>query len=75
MKYSGVPNAGDPDFMSTLDVKLPYTTLFPGVDFEKFQEDEPGFLRVTASANQLKFEYFTVQFTTGAVALFDTFTA
>jgi hypothetical protein len=58
-----------------LNVKLPYTTLFPGVDFEKFQEDEPGFLRVTASANQLKFEYFTVQFTTGAVALFDTFTA
>jgi len=23
LTYSGVPNAGDPDFMSTFDVKLP----------------------------------------------------
>ena len=28
--YSGVPNAGDPDFMSTFEVKLPYTTGAPG---------------------------------------------
>src|SRR5882757_5789756 len=28
--YSGVPNAGDPDFISTLEVKLPYITGAPG---------------------------------------------
>jgi hypothetical protein len=28
--YSGVPNAGDPDFVSTFDVKLPYITGAPG---------------------------------------------
>src|SRR6185312_11710801 len=28
--YSGVPKAGDPDFMSTLEVKLPYMTGVPG---------------------------------------------
>src|SRR3981081_3039628 len=30
LTYSGVPNAGDPDFMSTFDVKLPYTMGAPG---------------------------------------------
>src|ERR1700694_5550412 len=30
LAYSGVPNAGDPDFMSTFDVKLPYITGAPG---------------------------------------------
>src|SRR6185312_8047437 len=30
LTYSGVPNAGDPDFMSTLEVKLPYTMGAPG---------------------------------------------
>src|SRR5438874_7503756 len=29
--YSGVPNAGDPDFTSTFDVKLPYITGAPGL--------------------------------------------
>src|SRR5215469_11733307 len=28
--YSGVPKAGEPDFMSTLEVKLPYMTGAPG---------------------------------------------
>src|ERR1700728_23343 len=31
LTYSGVPNAGDPDFISTLDVKLPYTIGAPGL--------------------------------------------
>src|SRR5258708_19497366 len=31
LTYSGVPNAGDPDFMSTFDVKLPYTIGAPGL--------------------------------------------
>src|SRR6267378_2938185 len=30
LAYSGVPNAGEPDFMSTFDVKLPYITGAPG---------------------------------------------
>src|SRR6266404_519696 len=30
LAYSGVPNAGDPDLMSTFDVKLPYITGAPG---------------------------------------------
>ncbi len=30
MAYSGVPKAGEPDFMSTLEVKLPYITGVPG---------------------------------------------
>ena len=30
MAYSGVPKAGDPDFMSTFEVKLPYITGAPG---------------------------------------------
>jgi hypothetical protein len=29
LKYSGVPNAGAPDFMSTLDVNAPYMTGAP----------------------------------------------
>ena len=31
MVYSGVPKAGEPDFMSTLEVKLPYMTGAPGL--------------------------------------------
>jgi hypothetical protein len=30
LKYSGVPNAGAPDFMSTLEVNAPYMTGAPG---------------------------------------------
>src|SRR5215468_5606665 len=30
LAYSGVPKAGDPDFMSTFEVKLPYMTGAPG---------------------------------------------
>src|SRR5580692_7003429 len=30
LTYSGVPKAGDPDFMSTFEVKLPYTMGAPG---------------------------------------------
>src|SRR5271167_2509589 len=31
LTYSGVPNAGEPDFMSTFEVKLPYATGAPGL--------------------------------------------
>jgi len=51
-------------------------TTVPGVVLEKFNEVEPGFLRVTANAKQIGFEYFTVDFNPPhAVTLFDTFTA
>src|SRR5207302_8729111 len=30
LAYSGVPKAGDPDFISTFEVKLPYITGAPG---------------------------------------------
>src|SRR6202008_4376789 len=30
LAYSGVPKAGEPDFMSTFEVKLPYMTGAPG---------------------------------------------
>ena len=30
LTYSGVPKAGEPDFMSTFEVKLPYTIGAPG---------------------------------------------
>jgi predicted phosphodiesterase len=51
-------------------------TTIPGVVLEKFNETEPGFLRVTVTAKQIGFEYFTVDFNLPhAVTLFDTFTA
>jgi len=57
------------------NVALPYKTLFKGVSLEKFQQTLPGFLRVTAKADQIAFEYFTVPFTGGPGTLFDSFTA
>jgi hypothetical protein len=50
-------------------------TTLTGVTLEKSQQQEPGFLRVTATAGKLDFEYFTVAFADSTVALFDQFTA
>ena len=50
-------------------------TTVNGVTLEKYNQMEPGFLRVTAEKNNLHFEYFTVAFADGAVALFDEFNA
>jgi hypothetical protein len=56
--------------------KLPYQTTLPDVAFEKFEENEPGFLRITASASELLFEYFRVPFVGAAELIpFDSFTA
>jgi hypothetical protein len=42
--------------------KLPYETTHKDVTLEKFQETEPGFLRITADPKHLKIEYFLVPF-------------
>jgi hypothetical protein len=56
--------------------KLPYQTTMSDVMFEKFEENEPGFLRITASAKEILFEYFRVPFVGAAeLAPFDSFTA
>ena len=59
-----------------LTAPLPYQTTMSDVMFEKFEENEPGFLRITASAKEILFEYFRVPFV-GAAELtpFDSFTA
>jgi hypothetical protein len=68
--------ADDPRSMHKLqkdlkNAKLPYNTTFNGVELQKFQEEEPGFLRVTVDAQGLLLEYFVVGFSDGAVSLFD----
>lgn len=54
---------------------LPYKTTMPDVALESYQQEEPGFLRVTVNKSKILFEYFTVSFATSAVALFDSVTA
>jgi len=57
--------------------KPPVKTTIAGVQLENFNQDEPGFLRVTVSKKQILFEYFLVPFAGGANAttLFESFTA
>ena len=52
-------------------VAVPYQTTMAGVTLEKYNQDNPGFLRVTAQAHKVLFEYFTVPFDGSAPALFD----
>ena len=62
--------------LTTPPVPLPYATTVAGVSLEKYEQEQAGFLRVTATAEALTFEYFRVPF--GGVAetaAFDTFTA
>src|SRR6266851_2539263 len=56
--------------------KVPFDTTLDGVRMEKYQEKEPGFLRITVTKEKIDFEYFLVPFT-GAVPAepFDRFTA
>jgi hypothetical protein len=57
-------------------VKLPFQTTHPDVQLEAFEQEEPGFLRITATAAEMQFEYFRVPF--GGVpeqTPFDVFTA
>jgi len=57
--------------------KLPVQTTLPDVQLQNFNEEQPGFLRVTVNKNQIVFEYFLVPFIGGAdaTALFERFTA
>jgi hypothetical protein len=46
------------------------------VRLEKYEQEQPGFLRITAEASGLTFEYFRVSFAGAAeTRAFDTFTA
>ncbi len=53
----------------------PIKTTLPDVTLESYQDSEPGFLRITVDKKRLLFEYFTVPFAGGAVALYDSVTA
>jgi hypothetical protein len=44
------------------NVKLPYKTTHADVLFEKYDESQSGFLTITVSAKQAKFEYYRVPF-------------
>jgi hypothetical protein len=62
--------------LTTPPVALPYQTTLAGVMLENYEQEEPGFLRITVDASVMTFEYFRVPF--GGVAetvAFDTFTA
>jgi hypothetical protein len=50
-------------------------TTLDGVSLEQYNEDNPGFLVVTASAKELRFQYFLVPFDGSPVSLFDEFAA
>ena len=58
-----------------LPAKLPIQTKLPDVRLMSYNDTEPGFLRVTVTPQQLKFEYFIVPFDDSGVKLFDTATA
>ena len=49
----------------------PIKTTIDGLTLENYNQDNPGFLRITASANELLFEYFLVPFDGSPVMLFD----
>jgi hypothetical protein len=51
--------------------KLPLKTTIGGVTLERFEENEPGFLLITANPKNLLFEYFVVPFSGSPVTLFD----
>jgi Calcineurin-like phosphoesterase len=62
--------------LTTPPVKLPYQTTVAGVKLEAYEQEQPGFFRITAEDGRITFEYFRVPF--GGVAettAFDTFTA
>jgi len=58
-------------------IKLPFQTTHPDIKLENFNQEEPGFLRLTVDQNQILFEYFLVRFVDGAdnVSPFESFTA
>src|SRR5262249_13822819 len=57
--------------------RLPIQTTHTDVKLENFNQEQPGFLRVTVDKDQIQFEYFLVPFEGGVddVSLFERFTA
>ena len=49
----------------------PIRTTREGIILQKYQDREPGFLRITAGNEKLFFEYFVVPFSGGPATLFD----
>jgi hypothetical protein len=57
-------------------VDLPYQTTEDGVSLENHQDTQPGFLRITADAAGLLFEYFLIGWDgTDTATLLESFTA
>lgn len=54
--------------------RLPFQTTLPDVQLEQYKQDEPGFLRITAAAGGLQFDYFIVPFDGSAPTQFDSLT-
>jgi hypothetical protein len=62
--------------LTTTPISLPYETTVAGVALEAYEQEQPGFLRITATPDELQFEYFRVPFGGVVEATpFDTFTA
>ena len=53
--------------------KPPIKTTVQGVVLENYQDEQPGFLRITIDAKKLAFEYFTVNFGSDTPVLFEAF--
>lgn len=53
--------------------KPPIKTTRPDVVLQNYNDSDAGFLRITVDSKKLGFEYFTVDFNTGAVNLFESF--
>jgi hypothetical protein len=53
---------------------LPFTTTQPGVRLDSYNDSNPGFLRVTVTAERLRTQYYTVSFDDESVEQFDVMT-
>ena len=53
--------------------KLPFQTTISNVKLEKFNQEAPGFLRISVSKDAIDFEYWIVPFDDSKPSLFDSF--
>jgi hypothetical protein len=53
--------------------QLPFQTTLSSVQLQNFQQEEPGFVRITASADRIDFEYWIVPFDGSAPSRFESF--
>ena len=54
---------------------LPFQTTLSSVQLQNFQQQEPGFLRITALADRIDFQYWIVPFDGSTPSLFESFSA